>query len=298
MFNQLARQLSLAITMALVASLTALMMGPLNAKLVEQSSYPPPSICTGNEIHCKQESNGTVVLLPLSYDDKKTYPALLILPATYNTPANYIEGDFANQYKTRTENPFIVILLPVTGLQSDWDPGENFGPAKERYERLVKGNLDLLRPKYNLNSIVVAGSSLGGDLSWSLSLRNPDLFQGAIVINSMSLERIPSNMAKISTNKSRFVLISSEVDEKKRLSCMRKTARELASNGVVHWFGIVPGKDFSSESLKTEMLMPSIDYVLFGKNLDGRSWDNHKNLSDSTPDGKPENRKEGPTDCP
>jgi hypothetical protein len=293
MFNQLARRLPTAIVISVVL-LATLIIGPLNAKLVEQDSqysYDPPAICTDKGIRCKKESNGTIVLLPLSYDEKKPHPALIILPATDKTPAEYIADDFAQQYTTRTENSFIVLLLPVKGEEKDWKPSENFGRTKERYEREVKSNLDLLKPKYNINSVVVAGSSLGGDLSWSLSLRNPDLFQGTIIINSMSRERIPSSMVKLASNKSRFVLISSEVDPKKRLSCMRSAVKELSSNGIAYWFGVVPGA-FSYDSLRTNMLMPSIDYVLFGKNLDGRSWDKMK------PDDNPNNTEQKPSACP
>jgi Putative esterase len=282
MLNKLTKRLLLTSIPFAVSVLTMLMTIPLNAQLAIEKSVADLSsfydlntisICQFDKQRCKKENTGTVVVLPASYDKTSTYPALIILPATYSTPASYINGDFAEQYKTRTENQFIIILLPVEGKKSDWEPDENFAPATKRYEKLIKSNLDSLKPNYNISVVALAGSSLGGDLSWLFSLRNPDLFRGSIVINSQSLEPVAPNMVKLATNKSRFVLISSEVDTYDRLPCMRNTAKRLADNGLTHWFGVVPGTDFSPSEISVQMLMPSIDYVLFNKDFDRRSWD-------------------------
>ena len=154
----------------------------------------------------QQESNGTVVILPAAYDESATYPALILLPWTGGTPADYFRGAFAEEYSTRTEDPFILILPNIRSSQSDYSSSGAWQSTIERYETLVSSNLELLIPKYNIDAsqVVLGGQSLGGDLSWALGVRNPDLVQGVIAIGSQSNYRDASENA--STSQQRFSL--------------------------------------------------------------------------------------------
>ena len=290
MLNKLVKSLLILSAVLAVTSLTVALIKPVNAESEPQNL----AICKSKEIRCKQESNGTVVVLPAFYNEKNTYPALITLPGTTLTPANYVEEPFSEQYKTRTENPFIVILLPVTGSKNDYPPLGDIALTIKRYEKLVRSNLDDLIPKYKIDKsrIVLAGSSLGGDLSWALTLRNPEVFRsGTIVINSQSTYPDEGSMKQLAAKGARFVLISSEIDQENRLRCMRIAAKKLADNGVTHWFGVIPGKDFYSSDIRVKMLMPSVDYILFKKSFDRRSW-NHLTLT--LPASPPEKQEKSP----
>lgn len=273
MLNKLIKRLLIVSVFIFVTSLMTIVMKPVDAQMRTQNSVSPSSKATPNESTCIPRSDRTIVKLPAFYDKKNTYPALIILPFTGGTPADYFQGAFAEQYSERTENPFIVVLFDIQGSKNDWNPGKNFYPAIERCEKFVKTNFADLIPKHNIDPsrIVLGGSSLGGDLSWALSLRNPSLFRsGTIVINSQSTYRDEVGMRQLASNKSRFFMLASETDEYKRLPDIRRAVEELAQYGVDHRFEVIPDADYSSSGLRTEMLMRGVDYVLFNKEFSSR----------------------------
>ncbi|MFG6107512.1 alpha/beta hydrolase [Adonisia turfae] len=228
---------------------------------------------TSDESTCVLRSNNIEVKLPISYSEDHTYPALIILPFTGGTPASYFRGSFAEKFETRVENPFVVILFDIQGSANDYTPPENFGPAIERCEQLVLAQLEDLVPQYRIDEsrIALAGSSLGGDFSWSLSLRNADFFKGAVVINSRSGDRVcVSGMRQLAENNARFFLASSEEDPKSRLPSMRQSVEELTQYNIAHRFEVIPTHETDPErgygpsELRTEILMQGVDFVLFG----------------------------------
>jgi pimeloyl-ACP methyl ester carboxylesterase len=263
------------VVLVTISSLITIAMKPVDAQLETEISS---CTSTSSKITCIKQSNGTVVILPVSHNQKNAYPALILLPFTDGTPADYYQASFAEQYETRTANPFIVILPDVKGSSNDWNPPENFPKTVERYDKIVTNDLKALIPKYNIDAfrVALAGYSLGGDLSWALSLKNPSLFRGTIVMNSKSTYRGKSNseqskiFQELAANKSRFFMIASEADDKQRLPDMRRAVEELAQYGVTHQFEIIPGinddpKGLEASAIRTERLMQSVDYVLFNK---------------------------------
>jgi pimeloyl-ACP methyl ester carboxylesterase len=243
MLNKRTRRLLLAGVIVLAISFVSIVMQPVRAQLDVKDPIRSPSASTLklNEPVRKQESNGTVLILPTSYDEEQTYPALILLPWTGGTPADYFRDTFAEQYREPVESSFILILLNVQGSPNDYTPPDNFGPTVERYENLVRSHLETLIPKYNIDASRVAtgGYSLGGDLSWALSLRNPDLFRGIVIIGSRSTYRAASNMSQLAANDSRFFMVMGEEDE--RLRQMREAVEELARYDITYRFEILPG---------------------------------------------------------
>ena len=213
-----------------------------------------------------EESNGTVVLLPVNYQEGETYPALITLPFTGGHTSSYIRGDFAAQYKDRVVNPFIVILLDAHGSPDDYASNAAWTSTIARYETQIRNNLNALGPKYNIDMsrLAVAGSSLGGDLSWAISLRNPDLFRGTIVMNSRSTWRDDSGLRRSAANESRFFMVGNEQDSKNRLPEVRAAVEELSQFGVTHYFEVLSsGENYSNGPARTGRLMAAIDYALF-----------------------------------
>lgn len=268
MINKPTQRLLRVSVVVLIASFTTILMKPVYAQLEKQNSVNLFSTSTSSEPTRIQESNGTVVILPASYSKENSYPALILLPFTGGTAADLFDGDFAEQYQSRTTNPFIVILPAGQGSANDYNRPGAFGTTIERYERLVRSALSALTPKYNIDAsrVAIGGYSLGGDLSWALSLRNPGLFQGTIVIGSLSSYRNASNMPRLAANNSRFFMIMGEQDE--RLREMRSAVSELARYNVIHRFETVPGADHYNifrQYAPREMLTQSVDYVLFNE---------------------------------
>ncbi|MFG6107511.1 dienelactone hydrolase family protein [Leptothoe sp. EHU-05/26/07-4] len=212
------------------------------------------------------ESNGTIVILPPAYDEKETYPALVLLPSTGGRPIDYFRGPFAERYQSRNDNPYILILPDIQSNESAYSSGEAWLATIEQYEKLVGSNLDFLIPKYNIDSsrIVIGGYSLGGDLSWALSLRNPSVFRGVIAVGSQSNIRNDLNMPKLAVNDSRFFMIMGEEDW--RLQRMRLAVDELARYNITHRFEIIPNADhytIFNQYPVGEIFTEAIDFILF-----------------------------------
>lgn len=233
-----------------------------------RASVTPISTSVSNRPIRRRESSGTVVILPASYNPEETYPALILLPWTGGTSVGIFDRYFAAQYEVRTTNPFIAILPNVSSSSAAYASSGAWNATIARYENLVRRELNILTEKYSIDEsrIALGGPSLGGDLSWALSLRNPDLFRGTIVIGSQSGYRNDSSMSRLAANDSRFFMIIGGNDIRRRLSGMRNAVRQLAQHGVNHRFEVIPNanhRNIINRYVPGELFTQSIDYVLF-----------------------------------
>ncbi|MEL6381589.1 MAG: hypothetical protein AAFQ89_03775 [Cyanobacteria bacterium J06626_18] len=267
MFNNSVKHLLKAGLFCLLALPAATVITSANAEAETQTPDNQLVASSSTEPIRKQESNGTIVILPAGYDESATYPALILLPWTGGTPADYYRGAFAEQYYARTEDPFILILPAIRSSRSDYSSSGAWQATIERYENLVSGNLETLIPKYNIDAsqVVLGGQSLGGDLSWALGVRNPELVQGVIAIGSQSNYRDASKMPQLATNDSRFFMVMGANDW--RIERMQLAVNELAKHEVVHSFEVVPNanhRTVMNQYAPGEVLTQGMDYILSG----------------------------------
>ncbi len=212
------------------------------------------------------ESNGTTVILPTSYDQQKSYPALVLLPFTGGTGVRFFDWAFEKPYRDRRANPFIVIIPAGEGKSTDYSTGDAFSATIQRYEKQVKSDLKTLGPKYNIDAsrISIGGYSLGADLGWALSLRNPDLFRGAILIDSICSYRDPSSMIQLANRDFRTFMIvgSKEAGEKNHpMNDIRKLLNKYKISNLYKEF---PKSEHNTilNDISPEILMQSVDYSL------------------------------------
>ena len=262
--NRRALQVGLA---ALISLWTINFSKPVSAQVERQSFVASASAAISNRPIRRRESNGTVVILPGSYNPENTYPALVLLPWTGGRSVAIFDGYLAAHYEARTTNPFIVILPNVSSSSAAYSRSGAWNATIGRYENLVRNDLNNLTAKYSIDEsrIALAGPSLGGDLSWALSLRNPDLFRGAIVIGSQSGYRDAARMSQLAANDSRFFMIIGQQDIRRRVSGMRNAVQQLANYGVDHRFEVVPNTNHRNiiNRYAPGAFTQSIDYVLF-----------------------------------
>jgi predicted peptidase len=141
----------------------------------------------------------SIIVTPADYDPKKKYGVLFTLPYT-GGESRYYMRKYLNDWKTKDQlqnfydkfltkaninNPLILVLVPGYGSERDHDV-KGFTNAIERYDNRIKKDLEILKKEYSIDdaSLYLAGFSLGGDLSWALSHKNPTLFKGAIINGS------------------------------------------------------------------------------------------------------------------
>ncbi len=118
------------------------------------------------------------VMLPVGYESGLSYPVFVVLPPT---------GSRASQMARRMgldperQREFILVFPPGRPLRSEYLP--DFVRFVEWYEERLFADLDRVFDTYSANpsEVYLGGYSLGGDLSWALSARNPDRFAGAVM---------------------------------------------------------------------------------------------------------------------
>ena len=118
------------------------------------------------------------IIPPEGYSSRNLYPAIIFLPYTTGTSQDQAR---AFGIVPGGQQEFFVIL-PAGRFQShDYLP--NFIQFVEWYEQRLLNDLNTALASYSIdpNRLYLAGYSLGGDLGWALTARNPDLFAGAVM---------------------------------------------------------------------------------------------------------------------
>jgi pimeloyl-ACP methyl ester carboxylesterase len=226
------------------------------------SSVKPNSAITRHT-----QRNGTVVVLPAGYDAQKTYPALVLMPPTNRTAAEFFNWAMSEAYRKRTGEPFIVILPPERGSRGDYGSGGAFEAAIAYYERSVRENLKGVIGKYSIDPsrISIGGFSLGADLAWAVSIRNPDLFKSAILIDSLCTYRLSKNLTQLSEKKFRYVLIAGRKEGGEVTHPLQNVKAILDQHNIANFYKSFPSASHAAiiEYIPDAVWMQSIDYALF-----------------------------------
>jgi enterochelin esterase-like enzyme len=226
---------------------------------VAGSEAPAPSA----EMAEMTEADGTVVILPPGYQANNTYPALVLMPYTDRTALHMFNWGMADAYSQRTEESFIVVMPPGQGSSANWSGGgwESF---VEEYEAYVQQDLGPVVEKYNINpdQLVVGGFSLGGDLSWTLSLRNPEIFSGAIVMGSMSTYRDDQKAQQLAAKDFRYFMVMGGYDENH--GSMQGALETLDEHRITYHYEEVgdAGHGDLPEVMANDLFLSAMDYVL------------------------------------
>ncbi|MEK7667479.1 MAG: hypothetical protein AAB409_02405 [Gemmatimonadota bacterium] len=228
--------------------------GPLLALLV---------LLTGGHTLSAQE-NSTIVLPP-GYDSTRSYPAVVLLPFTGGGAPRLLSA-YAAQAGLRSRardsaeqqlaallgymypqgagrEAFAVMLSGGWGREEDYATADAWSATIVRYEDEILADLSVFAARHSLDTtrIVLAGYSMGGDLAWALSLRNPRRFRGAIVMGSRASYRTAaSRMTVLAAREARYFFTVGDHEEPVRLEGARAAAGLLERHGVAHRLRVIP----------------------------------------------------------
>jgi pimeloyl-ACP methyl ester carboxylesterase len=158
----------------------------------------------------------TIGLLTVSVLSAQVRSAALDEPSLLYRPANFREGELyplvvflpytggAAQDQARAfgitpgrQRDFFVMLPPGRFQRADYLP--DFNSFVGWVEDRVVSDIESVVSSYSVDpeQVVLAGYSLGGDLSWALTVRNPMLIRGAVMAGTRASQ--PAGNAELST---------------------------------------------------------------------------------------------------
>ena len=272
MIRKIIRRSTIASVVVLVISfsITIPVIKDTKAQVSEQADeeLSEAVLCTD-----RANANSVKVILPPSYDVSETYPALFLMPYTTGTPTVFFNSYFSRSHEVDNSEPYIVILplADIAGAREDIANPD----ALARYENAVKAALSALVSVCNIDPsrLAIAGWSLGGDLAWHITLRNPDLFQGAMIVGSRSINPNPSRnpelIQQLATNNVRLFMAMGDRDIR-RLPDMRSSVDALAQYSVSHRFEVIPTTkehgdafDAYAQNETEDLAQQGVEYILF-----------------------------------
>ena len=169
-----------------------------NVKTKKIGYFKIPNINTKknivNEEYVKVGESTGVIMTPLTYDPKKTYPALIWLHGGplrqtslgYHPYHSY--GIYDSILKILQKNNVIILKLDYRG---------SYGQGRA-YSEKIKGSVGtgdiddvmkavtFLKNQYNINDVYLSGNSYGGYMSFKALVEHPDTFKGIFSINGVT----------------------------------------------------------------------------------------------------------------
>jgi pimeloyl-ACP methyl ester carboxylesterase len=172
------------------------------------------------------------VVLPVGYNRTSEYPVFVVLPPTG------LEAAQVAQYlglDPQRQEDFILILPAGRPARSEYLP--DFPTFVEWYEERVLAELGSVLENYSADPerVYLGGYSLGGDLSWALSVRNPELFAGAVIAGSRT--SYPVEAATLETLREhdfRASFLIGDRESPARYDGINRSRTAFANTGIEH----------------------------------------------------------------
>jgi pimeloyl-ACP methyl ester carboxylesterase len=227
----------------------------------------------------------STIILPPDYHPATAYPVVVLLPFT-GGDAEYMFNSYAYEAGSKSDNPteklgdilnvfnarrpdapisFVVILPKGKGSRRDhsW---RGFEQCYKRYEQRIKKDLAKFSESYNLDTgrVYLSGVSLGGDLSWALSLRDPDYYQGALVMGSRCSYIPPDgSLEKMHQKNFSFFMTMGMKEAYDRLNGIRYARKQLDSLQILNIYKEMP--DLYHHKAPLWLFLEGIDYLFKAK---------------------------------
>lgn len=196
------------------------------------------------------------VVPPLNYDSSQRYPAIVFLPYTTGTSEAQARS-FGIPPGAQEE--FVVILPAGRFTRDDYLP--NFMQFVEWYEERLLQDLAAAFSQVSIDPgrVYLAGYSLGGDLGWALSVRNPDRFAGAVMSGTRA--SYPITEASRRTLRStgyRGAFLIGDQEDINRSTGIERAHGQLDSEGIETMFRTYRG---GHRLPPRELLLDSVSFV-------------------------------------
>ncbi len=224
----------------------------------------------------------SIIVLPPDYDENVKYPLLILMPYTggssidffnkYLREAKIDTASYAAQFEEfleiyraeyGEERSFILMLTHGDGSTAHHN-FDGFSSCIDQMESRIFRDLKKFKLRYSIDNqrIFIGGVSLGGDLSWALSLRHPELLQGAIVTASRCSYPPPAGvLSQLAQKNYSFFMVMGMNESPDRLNGIRYARQLLNQSGVEHSYREMPYLEHDRAPIW--LFMEGIEYVMF-----------------------------------
>ncbi len=198
------------------------------------------------------------IFIPADYDSTKNYAVLVMLHGYEASPRGFT-GELA---LFLTERGFIYIVpygTEVYGLSSF-----GWGDVLKVEEKIISEIESVIR-KYSVDitSIILVGYSHGGDWTFSIAIRNPALFRGAIPIaGTFDEEGLKEHFQKLKGKKLRFYIMIGGKEREERLKGNQRAKELLEEYGIKAHFKIFPEVGHAFPGEPEEEIGKALDFIL------------------------------------
>ncbi|NOY89794.1 MAG: prolyl oligopeptidase family serine peptidase [Deltaproteobacteria bacterium] len=186
-------------------------------------------------------------------------PLVVFLAATGGTSAEM----FTRMHQAVPFERYVALLPPGRPARADYLP--RFRDFVDWMEERILPDLERARAQHTVDPerIYLVGFSLGGDTSWALLARRPDLFRGAVVMGSRSGARVPSRKLRLMRERGvRVAFAIGREDRAVRVSGIQRAHRRMLEAGVPTRLDLYPGEHVPPPD--PEMLAALFRFVMIG----------------------------------
>ncbi|MBN4071059.1 WG repeat-containing protein [Crocinitomix catalasitica] len=200
------------------------------------------------------------LIFPPNRDAKKKYPLLILLPYTYGSAFGYFTtyvgsfkgislgskqlGKFLSEVwpnsAERKKYEFAVMITGGTGGPRDHD-SDGFVKAIKRYDGNIRAGLKANASSIDTTKLYLSGYSLGGDLSWALTMKNGGKYKGCILAGTRCSYSMGTAYKELIKVGAKFYMGAGDREEEVRIKGMDRAKTKLDTYKIPVQRYVIPG---------------------------------------------------------
>lgn len=177
------------------------------------------------------------LVYPSRFDPNRDYPLIIWLPYTGGTA----QESFSFHQREFPSQDYLVLLPPGRPLRSDYLPA--FDRFVGWYEELLLRSLGSLVKELGKepSTVILVGHSLGGDLAWALSVRNPHRFNGVVLSGTRASHQASFEALRtLVRTGTRFYFFLGQREDQSRRVGMSRAIEQLRQQNIPLRFHEIP----------------------------------------------------------
>jgi predicted esterase len=168
--------------------------------------------------------------------------------------------------KLAPSTPTILVMVSGNTSKQDHD-AQGFANAIARFDAQIKKDLAILEKNYSIDKsrLYLTGFSLGGDLSWAISQKNPGMFKGAVVAGTRCGYRTNNGFIIQKKNDFKIYIGNGQLESPVIALGIEQVKTELINFGIQHMYYEIPGG--GHKMLPEEKFLEALRFIMNAEKL-------------------------------